>query len=68
MSMMRPWSPVSFRKSLFKTFNKTLEEGLFPMLIVDAVNHKVSELSLSVHFTYGILYNMVVFLIVDVSF
>ncbi len=31
----------AFRKSLFKTFNKTLEEGFFPMVIVDAVNHKV---------------------------
>ena len=31
----------SFRKSLFKTFNKTLEEGFFPMIIVDSVNHKV---------------------------
>ena len=31
----------SFRKSLFKTFNKTLEEGFFPMIIVDAINHKV---------------------------
>ena len=31
----------SFRKSLFKTFNKTLEEGFFPLVIVDAINHKV---------------------------
>lgn len=31
----------SFRKSLFKIFNKTLDEGFFPMIIVDAVNQKV---------------------------
>ncbi len=33
----------AFRKSLFKTFNKTLEEGFFPLIVVDAVNHKVVE-------------------------
>lgn len=31
----------SYRKSLFKMFNKTLDEGFFPMVIVDAMNHKV---------------------------
>lgn len=32
----------SYRKSMFKIFNKTLEDGFFPMVIVDAVNYKVS--------------------------
>ena len=39
MNMMKPWSPPI--ESLFKMFNKTLNEGFFLMVIVDAVNHKV---------------------------
>ena len=33
----------AYRASLFKLFNKTLDEGFFPMIVVDAVNHKVSR-------------------------
>ena len=32
----------SYRTSQFKLFNKTLEDGFFPMIVVDAINHKVS--------------------------
>ena len=32
----------SYRSSLFKMFNKTLTDGFFPLIIVDAPNHKVS--------------------------
>lgn len=42
-------SEPSFRKSLFKTFNKTLDEGFFPMIIVDAVNHKVQGIVFFIH-------------------
>ena len=31
----------SYRNSLFKSYNKTLDEGFFPMVIVDAVHEKV---------------------------
>ena len=31
----------SYRSSLFKMFNKTLSDGFFPLIIVDAPNHKV---------------------------
>lgn len=31
----------AYRKALFKAFNKTLDEGFFPVIIVDAINHKV---------------------------
>ena len=31
----------NYRASLFKLFNKTLAEGFFPMIVVDATNHKV---------------------------
>ena len=31
----------SYRTSLFKLFNKTLEDGFFQMIIVDSINHKV---------------------------
>ena len=31
----------SYRTSLFKMFNKTLSDGFFPLIIVDAPNHKV---------------------------
>lgn len=44
----------SFRKSLFKTFNKTLEEGFFPMIIVDAINHKVGQVSPAIATGYRI--------------
>ena len=30
-----------YQESLFRLFNKTLEEGFFNMIIVDAVNHRV---------------------------
>ena len=30
-----------FRASLLKAYNKTLEEGFFPMIVVDAPNTKV---------------------------
>jgi len=33
----------SYRKSMLKSFVKTLEEGFFPMVVVDAVNHRVRE-------------------------
>ena len=31
----------SYRSSLFKMFNKTLSDGFFPLIVVDATNHKV---------------------------
>lgn len=33
----------SYRKSLFKSFNKTLDDGFFPMVILDCVNDKVDH-------------------------
>ena len=30
-----------YRASLLKAFNKTLSDGFFPMVIVDAINNKV---------------------------
>ena len=30
-----------YRTSLLKAFNKTLSDGFFPMVIVDAINNKV---------------------------
>lgn len=32
-----------YRASQFKLFNKTLDDGFFPMIVVDAINHKVQE-------------------------
>lgn len=32
-----------YRNSMFKLFVKTLEDGFFPMVVIDAVNHKVSN-------------------------
>ena len=34
-----------YRASLFKSFNKTLDDGYFPVIIIDAVNHKVTKIS-----------------------
>ena len=34
----------SYRASLFKLFNKTLDDGFFPFIIIDAVNYKVCEI------------------------
>ena len=31
----------AYRSSLLKAFNKTLADGFFPMVIVDAINNKV---------------------------
>ena len=31
----------AYRSSLLKAFNKTLADGFFPMVIVDAINYKV---------------------------
>ena len=31
----------AYRNSLLKSFNKTLDNGFFPMVIIDAVNEKV---------------------------
>ena len=33
---------AAYRVSLLKSFNKTLDNGYFPMVIIDAVNDKVS--------------------------
>jgi hypothetical protein len=33
----------TYRSSLFKMFNKTLSDGFFPLIVVDAPNHKVSR-------------------------
>lgn len=33
----------SYRKSMFKSFNKTLDDGFFPMVILDCVNDKVEH-------------------------
>lgn len=30
-----------YRASLFKSFNKTLDDGYFPVVVIDAINHKV---------------------------
>ena len=35
-----------YRASLFKSFNKTLDDGYFPVIIIDAINHKVAYLSM----------------------
>ena len=32
-----------YRASLFKAFNKTLSDGYFPVIIIDAINHKASK-------------------------
>ena len=32
----------AYRASLFKSFVKTLEDGFFPVVIVDAIHDKVS--------------------------
>jgi len=32
----------AYRSSLLKAFNKTLTDGFFPMVIVDAINNKVT--------------------------
>ena len=32
----------AYRNSLFKSFSKTLEDGFFPVVIVDAIHDKVS--------------------------
>ena len=34
-----------YRASLFKSFNKTLDDGYFPVIVIDAVNHKVAKMS-----------------------
>ena len=31
----------AYRSSLFKSFTKTLEDGFFPVVIVDAIHDKV---------------------------
>ena len=31
-----------YRASLFKSFNKTLDDGYFPVIVIDAINHKVA--------------------------
>lgn len=33
----------SYMESMFRQFNKTLEEGFFNLIVVDAVNHRVSK-------------------------
>ena len=45
----------SYRKSMFKSFNKTLEEGFFPMIVVDAVNHRVRKVAGRLAFFHFIL-------------
>ena len=32
---------AAYRVSLLKSFNKTLDNGYFPMVIIDAINDKV---------------------------
>lgn len=32
----------AYRASLFKSFSKTLEDGFFPLVIVDAIHSRVS--------------------------
>ena len=34
-----------YRASLFKSFNKTLDDGYFPVIVIDAINHKVAKTS-----------------------
>ena len=31
-----------YRASLFKSFNKTLDDGYFPVIVIDAINNKVA--------------------------
>ena len=33
----------AYRSSQFKSFTKTLEDGFFPVVIVDAIHDKVSQ-------------------------
>ncbi|CAH3119091.1 unnamed protein product [Porites lobata] len=33
----------AYRSSLFKSFTKTLEDGFFPVVIVDAIHDKVEH-------------------------
>lgn len=35
-----------YRASLFKSFNKTLDDGYFPVIVIDAINHKVAKMSI----------------------
>ena len=39
-----------YRASLLKAFNKTLTDGFFPMVIVDAINNKVSIIAAQCYF------------------
>lgn len=35
-----------YRASLFKSFNKTLDDGYFPVIVIDAINYKVAKMSI----------------------
>ena len=35
---------AAYRVSLLKSFNKTLDNGYFPMVIIDAINDKVGRI------------------------
>ena len=35
-----------YRASLFKSFNKTLDDGYFPVIVIDAINHKVDKMNI----------------------
>ncbi len=34
----------SYMESMYRQFNKTLEEGFFNMILVDSVNHRVGNI------------------------
>lgn len=38
-----PELEVSYRQNMFKSFKKTIDDGFFPFIIVDAVNEKVKH-------------------------
>ena len=39
----------SYRNSMFRLFVKTLEDCFFPLVVVDAVNHKVLGVDVKLH-------------------
>jgi len=49
----------AYRSSLFKSFTKTLEDGFFPVVIVDAIHDKVSlGYECSMHTFYEMPYTL----------
>ena len=42
-----------YRANLFKSFNKTLSDGYFPVIIIDTINHKASDIIVYVNLLVG---------------